>query len=327
MARIAVIIVNYNAAELAIAAVESVLAREHRGHDVSIHVVDNASPESGAERLNGAATAAQWNGQVTLHLEKVNHGFGRGNNIVLKALAESPTPPDYVLLLNPDAQLHNETISILADFLDSHPAVGVVGARAYNPGNPHPVTAAFRFPNLGDVFSSAVNFGPVARLFERHQVALAADLPTQKVDWVSGAAAMARFGVWKDLDFFDPEYFLYYEEVDLMRRTADAGWECWHVAEAEILHIEGASTDVRSADAGQKRRPAYWYHSWQYYFRKNHGRGYALAAALAWTSGAMINSILARLRGQQPVAPKRFLTDFWATGIRPLLGLSPRRRT
>ena len=81
-----------------------------------------------------------------------------------------------------------------------------------------------------------------------------------------------------------------------MRRTVEAGWECWHVAEAEILHVEGASTEVRSAEAGQKRRPAYWYHSWQYYFHKNHSRAYALAAALAWMTGVVLNNVLARLR-------------------------------
>ena len=59
-------------------------------------------------------------------------------------------------------------------------------------------------------------------------------------------------------------------------------------------------------------------------FRKNHGRAYALAAALAWMIGVMLNNVLARLRGQRPVAPRRFFRDFWAAGLRPLLGLPPR---
>lgn len=326
MADIAVIIVNYDAGALAIAAVESVLAHDHPGHVVRIHVVDNSSPSGDGAMLAEAARMRGWGERVVLRAESVNHGFGRGNNLVLEALAAGDAPPDYAFLLNPDAQLENETIAILADFLDAHPKVAVAGARARNPGGETPVTAAFRFPNIRDVAASAVSFGPVARLLARHRVPLGPDVATGRVDWVSGAAAMARFDVWRDLGFFDPEYFLYYEEVDLMLRTARAGWECWHVAEARIVHVEGASTDVKSAEVGQKRRPAYWYHSWQYYFRKNHGRGYALAAALTWTGGVAANRVLSRLRARPPASPRRFFRDFWAAGWRPLLGLPPGRR-
>ncbi|WP_299844095.1 glycosyltransferase family 2 protein [uncultured Jannaschia sp.] len=326
MAEIAVIVVNYNAGELALAAVESVLAHTHPGHDVHVHLVDNASPNGDGAMLAEVAAARGWGARVTLHLERVNHGFGRGNNLVLEELARCAMPPDYVFLLNPDAQLEGETIATLANFLAAHPKAAVAGARARNPGREAPVTAAFQFPSAWSVLSSAINFGPVARVLDRHRVALDPDLPTQRVDWVSGAAVMARFDVWRELGFFDPEYFLYYEEVDLMLRTARTGWECWHVAEARIVHVEGASTDVKSVATERKRHPAYLYHSWQHYFRKNHGRGYALLSAAAWTGGAIVNHLLVRLRGQRPAAPKRFFEDFWAEGWRPLLGLAPGRR-
>ena len=322
MADIAVIIVNYNAGDLAAAAVESVLAHDHPGHAVRVHLVDNASPAGDGAMLAEAARARGWGDRVALRLETANHGFGRGNNLVLEALAAGGTPPDYAFLLNPDAQLENEAVAILADFLDAHPKAAVAGARVRQPDGEGPVTAAFRFPNIADTLASAVNFGPVTRLLSRHRVPLGPDLPTGRVDWVSGAVAMARFEVWRDLGFFDPEYFLYYEEVDLMLRTARAGWECWHVAEARVMHVEGASTDVKSAEAGQKRRPAYWYRSWVYYFRKNHGRSYALAAALAWTGGAVANRVLSRIRGRHSSVPVRFFGDFWAAGWRPLLGLA-----
>ncbi|RLJ36215.1 hypothetical protein BCF46_3905 [Litoreibacter meonggei] len=323
MAKIAVIIVNYNATELAVTAVNSVLdpARRHGGHEVSVHLVDNASTDGGAAILEKARIG--WGDRVTLYLETTNHGFGRGNNLVLHKLETDPEPPEFVFLLNPDAQLKNDAIEQLATFLETHPKAAMAGARAYNPGDPNPVTAAFRFPGLVSTFAASFNFGPVTRFLRRFSVAIGAKLDTQKVDWVSGAAVMARFDVWRDLGFFDPEYFLYYEEVDLTLRCARAGWECWHVAEAEVVHIEGASTDVRTANAGRTRRPAYWYHSWQYYFRKNYGRAYALLAASAWIKGVAGNLILSRLRGRQAIAPKQFFGDFWANGLRPLLGLKP----
>lgn len=325
MSRIAVIIVNYNAADLAVAAVESVRARHHGGHRVDIHLVDNASPAGDGAVLARTARDRNWGGQVTLYPETENHGFGRGNNLVLRRLADGGDPPDFVFLLNPDAQLDNEAIAILADFLDRHPRAAMAGAQARNPGDDAPVPAAFRFPGAASHFASALNFGPVARLMTDSQVALGGDLATRRVDWVSGAAVLARFDVWRDLGFFDPAYFLYYEEVDLMRRAARAGWECWHVAEARIIHVEGASTDVRSARSDRVRRPAYWYESWRHYFRSNHGKAGALGVAMAWLAGAGLNLPLARIRGQQPAAPLNFFGDFWLLVLRPLLGLRPGR--
>lgn len=323
MTEISVIIVNYDTARLAIEAIESIFAQNHKGHVVGVHLVDNASPEGDSAKLQAAVAKRQWGAKVTLYLEGKNHGFGRANNIVLEALARRPNPPDKVFLLNPDARLKNNAIAVLADFLDAHPRAGLAGARIEKPGG-IPVTSAFRFPGLISEFSAALAFGPVARLCRRWQVPLAPDLATSPVEWVAGAAAMARFKVLAEVDFFDPAYFLYYEEVDLMRQTARRGWETWHVAEAEVVHMEGAATGVKSGESRRKRQPAYWYHSWQHYFRKNHGRMFALLAAGAWMLGALLNHAIAGLRGKSPAVPLHLFRDFWAMAGRPLLGLGAR---
>jgi N-acetylglucosaminyl-diphospho-decaprenol L-rhamnosyltransferase len=323
MAEISVIIVNYDTAGLAIEAIESVFAQNHQGHAVDVHLVDNASPRGDSAVLQAAVAKRKWRTKVTLYLEEKNHGFGRGNNIVLEALARRPSPPDKVFLLNPDARLKNNAIAVLADFLDARPRVGLAGARIEIPGN-IPVTAAFRFPGLISEASAALAFGPVARLCRRWQVPQAPDLATSQTDWVAGAAVMARFQVLAEVAFFDPAYFLYYEEVDLMRQTARRGWETWHVAEAEVVHMEGAATGVKSGEARRKRQPAYWYHSWQHYFRKNHGRMFALLAGGAWMLGALLNYAITGLRGKAPAAPMHLFQDFWAMAFRPLLGLKAR---
>jgi N-acetylglucosaminyl-diphospho-decaprenol L-rhamnosyltransferase len=320
LSRICVIIVNYNAAELSIIAAQSVLSRSHGGHPVEVHLVDNASPDGGARTIERAAQEHGWGDRVTLYMEDTNHGFGRGNNLVLEALAIRADPPDFVFLLNPDAQLENEAIAVLANFLDTHPKAAVAGARISKPGNV-PVTAAFRFPSVPSEFSAALNFGPVTRMLASRQVPLAPDLETTPVDWVAGAAVMARFDVLRKVGNFDPGFFLYYEEVELMHQIARAGWQTWYVAEAHVLHAEGASTQVKSGETKRRRKPAYWYASWQYYFLKTHGRTYAIAAGLSWITGAALNHVIARLRGKQPAAPLRFFGDFTAVAIRPLIGL------
>ena len=321
-AQISVIVVNYGTAELAIAAVDSVLERRHGGRAVDMHLVDNASPGGDAARLAAAHAERGWGARVTLYPETVNHGFGRGNNLVLRALAARPVPPVHVMLLNPDARLDNEAIDILAGFLDGHPAAVAAGAGIALPDGT-PATAAFRFPSAAWDFAAAVNLGPVTRLFSRFSVPLPPGQPRGRVDWVAGAAVMFRRESLAALGGFDPAFFLYFEEVELMHRLKAAGGEIWYLPEARVVHVEGASTAVRSGDA-RRRRPGYWYESWLHYHRKTQGRAGALAAALCWLAGAALNGAVAPLRGQAPAAPRGFFGDFTGRVLLPLLGV--RRR-
>jgi GT2 family glycosyltransferase len=316
---IAVIIVNYNTALLALEAVESVLSRKHGGLRIEVHLIDNASPNGDAAVLTAAMSERDWDERVTLYQESTNHGFGRGNNIVLTALGANAEVPRYVFLLNPDARLEHEAIAILADFLDRNPTVTVAGAHIEKPGG-IPVTAAFRFPGVISTFDSALSFGPIARLLSRWQIPLPPDILTSRVDWVSGAAVMFRMSELQRIGFFDPAYFLYFEETDLMLQFAHQGGQVWHVAEAHVIHAEGAATDVKSGRCERRRLPAYWYQSWEYYFRKNYGRHLALAAAAAWLLGDLLNRIINGIRGREPAAPLAFHKDFWVGIARPLLG-------
>lgn len=314
---VAVIIVNYGTAALAIAAVESVLARHHHGHPVHVHLLDNASPGGDAAVLADAHATQGWGDRVTLWLEHENHGFGRGNNVVLRALWNSPTPPDHVFLLNPDAQLENEAIAILADRLDADPQAAAAGAGIALPGG-QPVTAAFRFPSAGSEFAQALNFGPVSRLLRGHLVPLPPDQADGPVDWVAGAAVMMRLALLRDLGGFDDDFFLYYEEVELMFRMRKSGHRILYVPAARICHVEGAATDVKSGQA-RKSKPAYWYDSWRLYYLKTRGRTGAMVTGLAWMAGAALNMPLATLRKQEPRAPRGFFGDFTRLVLRPLV--------
>ena len=319
---IAVIIVNYGTAALAVEAVDSVLGGDHGGRLVEVHLVDNASPGGDADLLREIHGANGWQGRVTLHLEAVNHGFGRGNNLVLEQLAARPVPPDLVFLLNPDARLQGETLAALADFLDAHPRAAAAGAQILRPGS-GVVTSAFRFPGVASEFAHALSFGPVARWLGRHGVALPPGLPTGPVDWVSGAAVMLRAEALREVGGFDPDFFLYHEEVELMFRLRRAGWEVWHVAGAQVAHDEGVATGVRSAGTMRSRRPDYWYDSFGLYHRKTRGRAGALLVSAGRIVGWGLNRPLAWARGREPAGPPGWGDGMWRRVLRPLLGLPP----
>ena len=319
---VAVVIVNYGTADLAAEAVRSVLQNTHGAFNVEVHLVDNASPKGDALVLQQISAEEGWdqsaNGPVTIYAETQNHGFGRGNNVALNALAARATPPDYVLLLNPDAQLQPGALETLATFLSTHENVGCVGAQISKPSE-GPVTAAFRFPSAKVEFVSAANLNPITRLSGGATLWMAPDLPTGQVDWVAGAAVMFRMKALEEAGFFDPDFFLYFEEVELIWRLAQHGWPCWYVAEAQVLHLEGAATDVRSGSGARKRRPDYWYQSQAMYFRKTASPLRATTRALARLAGAGVHRGVSLLRGRQPDLPKAYFRDYLRHTFLPVL--------
>lgn len=319
---VAVIVVNYGTADLAIAAVESVLGHTHDGHPVEVHLLDNASPGQDAEHLRQAHAARDWGGRVTLWLEPVNHGFGRGNNVVLQALEKRAAPPDYVFLLNPDAMLKNEAVAVLADFLDAHPQADVAGAGLHRPDGT-PVRAAFRFPSLASEFGETLCFGPISRFFAGVTVALPVNQPRSRVDWVTGAAVMFRFAALRQAGFFDPDFFLYFEETELIHRIGSRGGEVWHVPEALISHVAGAATGLESGRSRSRSQPGYWYDSWRLYFVKTRGVGGARQAAVIRYTAALLNVALRRLTGGIPDVPQNFSRDFRRHVLRPLFMGNP----
>lgn len=315
---VAVVIVNYGTAELTIEAVESVLSRDHGGRKVEVHVVDNASPGDDAERLRQSHAERHWQGRVTLHFSQENLGFGRGNNLALGALWAGDRPPAFVFFLNPDACLASEAVDVLAGFLEQHPEAAVAGAAIVRPDGT-PVRAAFRFPSALSEFVQTVNLGVLSRLIPRAHVSLPADIPCQAVDWVSGAAVMVRSVQLAEIGFFDPDFFLYFEETELMWRFRQAGHLVWHVPKARIIHVAGAATGMRGGRHESRAQPAYWYDSWRLYYVKTRGVARARMAAMAHIVGACINIAVQALRGRRSSLPSRFFTDFYRYVLYPLL--------
>ena len=315
---IAVIIVNYGTVELVLEAVASVLDRPNGGRVTEVHLVDNASPAGDGARLGAALAGRGWTERVVLHLAPENHGFGSGNNIALEALVAREVPPQKIFLLNPDARLDNDAIGHLAASLDADQDVGVVGAGVVD-ADGHRATAAFRFPSIAGEFAEAVNFGPVTRLLGRWRIPMPPTQPGGRVDWVTGAAVMFRFEALRQTGFFDPGFFLYYEEVELIHRLARAGWSCRYLPEAQVIHIEGAATEVRGDEIGLRRRPRYWYESRRLYSYLTLGRVGAIVNGCAVICGAALNHAISRLRGRRAWLPAHFISDTWTIVLRPLL--------
>jgi GT2 family glycosyltransferase len=298
---IAVVIVTYKSAGLTLDGLKSV-ARERsaEGFRIRTIVVDNASGDLPA--IEQAVAANDWSSWVTPVLAPKNGGFAYGNNLGIER-AYLTAVPNYVYLLNPDAQVRSGAIVSLVRFLEAHPNVGIAGSSFENlDGSDWPI--AFRFPTLISEMSQGLDFSLAARLLRKWEVARQMDKKPQPVDWICGASMLIRSEVLAAIGGLDENYFLYYEETDFCYRAKQAGFPTWYVPESRVMHIAGQSTKVTERDTGVKRLPIYWFESRRRYFAVTYGIAHAMlidiVALIAYSIGMLKRVVLGRTNTAVP---------------------------
>jgi len=303
-----VVIVNYRTAQLVVSCLESLAAEAGEGLQLRAFVIDNDSRDGSADAIEAALLQQDWNWARVVR-SPVNGGFGAGNNQGIDLALAQERPADLVWLLNPDTRVMPGAARALARFMASTPAAGLVGTALLEAdGSPWPF--AFRFPSILGEIERGLRWKASSRLLARHALLRRMGDRPERADWVSGASLAIRPALlWEGLRF-DEGYFLYYEETDLCRTVRGQGWECWYLPEARVLHISGQSTGITDPQAKPRRMPAYWFESRRRYFRKNHGRIYALLADLAWMASHSVFLAKQALRREQSLDPPRLLADF-----------------
>jgi len=295
------IILNYKTPDMTLDAAAAAL-RGMDGLAGRLIIVDNASQDGSFEQISEQVTARGW-ANVEVLQSGHNGGFGAGNNFgILAGCAQEM--PDYIYILNSDSFVDKGAISALVEALETRPEFGFAGSYIRGPnGEAH--ASAFQFPNILGEFEGAARFGPISRLLSKHIVSLGVPETTQKVDWLAGASLMMRTSVLHDIGLFDEAFFLYFEETDLCRRAALAGYPTLYVRESEVTHIGSVSTGMKT----WTRMPKFWFDSRQYYFRKNHGRGFAFLANIAHVAGGILWRLRAWIQRKPQADPDHFLRD------------------
>jgi GT2 family glycosyltransferase len=206
--------------------------------------------------------------QVTLVANPDNRGFGAACNQGLRC-----TRGRYVLFLNPDAEVHGESLAALVRFLDVRPRAAVAGGRLrYADGAfQH---SAFRFPTLAQIFLEAFPLNwrlQESRLNGRYPREW--DGAAFPIDFPLGAFFAVRRAAADAVGLFDEGYFMYVEEVDWCYRFKRAGWEVWHCPDALAVHHGGRSTGQRPAAMRDALRRSRWR-----FYRKYRSPAFRLAA-------------------------------------------------
>lgn len=300
------IILNWRTPEMTLQATEAALAAL-AGVAGAITIVDNDSQDGSYEKLCAAVAARGWDRAahpVRVLQSGKNGGFGAGNNFGIRAGLPDGSAPDFIYILNSDAFPEVGAIAALLDYMARHPAVGIAGSLIIDETGT-PVTSAFRFPSVLGEFEAQARSGPISRLLKHAIVALPPEPRDFHADWLVGASLILRARMLAQIGLFDETFFLYFEETDLCRRAARAGWDCVHVAQSRVMHIGSVSTGM----GRWQRVPGFWLDSRLHYFRKNHGRFYAALCTLAAVSGGLIWRLRALIQRRERHDPDFFLSD------------------
>jgi hypothetical protein len=204
-----IIIVSYNTAPLLLACLNSLQAAKVRTKE--IFVVDNASRDESATLVKDKFS------EVNLIVNKENRGFGAANNQALNLCKGK-----YILFLNPDTTIAEDALQKAVLYMDTHPQVGLAGAKILNPDGTSQPSVSFRYP--GEKFAS------------REIAGLAGNIAC-----VMGAFMIAPKSLICDLQGFDEDFFLYGEDQDICWRIREKGLSIGYIEDARVFHLGGQS--------------------------------------------------------------------------------------
>jgi GT2 family glycosyltransferase len=310
---VSIIIVNWNSADYVRKCLQSIYGFTGQVA-FEIIVVDSASYDGCGEML-----ARDFPGVIFIQSPE-NVGFACANNLG----AKRATGRNF-LLLNPDTELRENSVRILADRLGSCPQAGAVGCRLLNADGSLQVSCVQALPTVLNQFLDAEE---IRRLFPRWRIwgtgPLLATEP-EPAEAISGACILIKREVFERIGGFSSHYFMYGEDLDLCFKIMRAGWRVYHVPETEIVHFGGGSTrrTVSNFSNVMMRESVYRY------LRHNRGAFSALSYKLAMGAASVVRMVVilpVLLIPRQRAAQPGHSFHKWLSILRWSLGSEPATR-
>lgn len=237
--KLSVIIVNYNVQGFLEHCLYSV-RKAIKGIDAEVFVVDNNSVDGSVQMVR------QKFPEVKLIENKTNYGFSYANNQAI-----SISKAEYILLLNPDTVVEEDTFYKVIAFMDTHLDAGGLGVKMLDGKGkflpeskrslPTPEVAFYKIFGFSTLFPNSKRFG------KYHLSYLDKD-KTHEVEILSGAFMMIRKSVLDKIGLLDETFFMYGEDIDISYRIIKAGYKNYYFADTRIIHYKGESTKKSSVN-------------------------------------------------------------------------------
>jgi GT2 family glycosyltransferase len=237
--KLSIVIVNYNVQHFLEQCLHSV-RKAVAGMECEVFVVDNNSVDGSVQMVKDKFP------EVHLIANKENTGFSRANNQAMR-IAKG----EYILLLNPDTVVEENTFRKVVAFMDEHPDAGGLGVQMIDGkgnflpeskrGLPTPSVAFYKIFGLSRLF-------PKSKTFGRYHLGYLDKNATHEVEILSGAFMLMRKAALDKVGLLDEDYFMYGEDIDLSYRIILGGYKNFYFHDTRIIHYKGESTKKSSVN-------------------------------------------------------------------------------
>ena len=198
---------------------------------------------------------------IKIFCSLVNLGFGRANNLAIQH-----SRGDYLLFLNTDTILIENTPQILLAYLQQHQNIGIISPKIVFLDGSYQLSCG-RLPNIVIEFLDKIRYGLnkkwhhiFANLYSKQYSNI------QEMGWLTGACLMMTRDVFDRVGGFDESFFMYFEDKDICKRVAEMGLKVVYYPKTSLIHLLGGSSqDVK------KSVNTYYRDSQLYYYQKHLG--------------------------------------------------------
>lgn len=252
---LSIIIVNFNSKDYLEKCLKSIFYESRCSLNFEVIVVDNASTD---DSINMLRTDYPF---VKVLLNSENRGFAFANNQAINL-----SKGKFIMLLNPDTTVLENSIDNMFSFMEKNNEVGIVGPMIINAdgtfqpqckrGFPTPSSALSYFLGLHNIF-------PKSKIFGKYLLTYLDQSELNEVDSVSGACMFVRKQVFKEVGLLDQDYFMFGEDIDLCFRAKQKGWKVYYLPASKIVHCGG-----HGGTASRPFKTTYYFFKSAYIFYK-----------------------------------------------------------
>ena len=235
--KVSVIIVNWNAGDVLKESLLSIL--NERELIKNVFVVDNNSTDGSVDGIT------ELDEKISLMENGRNLGYSKAVNRVLQ---QKDKLAEYILVMNPDVVLYENTLTNLINYMQRNQDVGMSGPKILNPDGslqpacrrsiPTPEIAFYRISGLSKIFKNS-------RIFSKYNLTYLDENKHQFVEAVSGSFMFIRKKALEVVGTMDEKFFMYGEDLDWCYRFTKAGWKVAYCPDARVLHYHRVSSKKR----------------------------------------------------------------------------------
>lgn len=252
---LSVVIVNYQTFELTKNTINSIFEYSYP-FSLEVIVVDNASSDDSLSKLKD-----YFKDKVKFIASAENNGFAAGNNQALNV-----SQGKYVLLLNSDTIVWEDTLESIYNYMEKHTDVGACGCRVLLENGELDKACKRSFPNVKNSFFRLFHI-PTNSEDDDYNLDNLPDGEIYEIDCLTGAFMFIRKTALDEVGFLDETFFMYGEDIDLCYRIKQAGWKIVYYGKSKITHLKGASSKK------QKSKLIYeFYRAMYIYYNKHHAK-------------------------------------------------------